>query len=167
MKMSVHERTDVDDQRAIQDTGTERSDRGPGDGGRSGRVDGSERAPCVATTGSIQRGGSSCRGSWEQGQEAGNDHVPEYTTKGDGAGQRHLCRPQPHPSDRDAGRAGWDRSATLHHRQAGAAGGGTAEPPSPQSPQTLQTTGALSPGGDAAADRWQPTRTGCRAEDPT
>ena len=33
MKMSVHERTDVDDERAVEDTGVERSDRGQGDGG--------------------------------------------------------------------------------------------------------------------------------------
>ena len=61
---------------------------GEGDGGRSGKVDGSERAPCVATTGNVSEGESSCRGSWEQGQEAVNDHVPEDKTEGDGAGQR-------------------------------------------------------------------------------
>ena len=64
----------------------------------------------------------------------------------DGAGQRPLCRTQPHPSDRYAGRASGCPSVTIH-RQAGAAGGGRAEPPSPPSPQTLQTTGALPPGG--------------------
>ena len=47
--------------------------------------------------------------------------------------------------DRDAGRARGCPSVTLH-RQAGAAGGGRAEPPSPPSPQTLQTTGALPEG---------------------
>ena len=46
------------------------------------------RAPCVATTGNVSEGESSCRGSWEQGQEAVNDRVPEDKTKGDGAVQR-------------------------------------------------------------------------------
>ena len=36
--------------------------------------------------------------------------------------------------------------------------GGRAKPPPPQSLQALQPTGALSPGGDAAADRWEPPR---------
>ena len=114
VKMSVYERTDVDDQRAIEDTGIERSDRGQGDGGPVGEADGSERAPCVATTGSIPRGGSSCRGSQEQGEKACSHHVPEDTTEGDGAGRGSLCRTQPHPSDRDAGRARGYCSVTLH-----------------------------------------------------
>ena len=48
-------------------------------------ADGSERAPSVATAGSVQRGGSCCYGSREQGQEAVYDHVPRDTTEGEGA----------------------------------------------------------------------------------
>ena len=157
MKMSVHESTDVDDQGTDEDTGAERSDLGQGECGPVGEADGSERAPYVATAGSIQRGGSSCRGSREQGEEACNHHEPEDTTEGDGVGERPICRTQPYPSDRDAGRARGCPSVTLH-READTAGGGRAEPPSPPSSQTLQTAGALSEGGDAAADRWEPPR---------
>ena len=46
----------------------ERSDRGQGDSVPVGETDGSERAPYVATAGSVQRGGSSCRGTREQGE---------------------------------------------------------------------------------------------------
>ncbi len=49
-------------------------------------ADGSERAPCVATTGSIQRGRTCCGGSREQGQEARDHHVPADTREGEGAG---------------------------------------------------------------------------------
>ena len=86
MKMSVYERTDVDYEGADEDTGVERSDRGQGDGGGGVWADGSERAPCVATTGSIQRGRTCCRGSREQGQEARDHHVPADTREGEGAG---------------------------------------------------------------------------------
>ena len=104
----------------------------------------------MATTGSIQREGSSCCDSREQGEEAGNHHVPEETTEGDGVGRGALCGTQPYPSDRDAGRARGCPSVPLY-REAGPAGRRTAESTSPQSLQTLQPTGALSPGGDAAA----------------
>ena len=86
MKMSVYERTDVDYEGADEDTGVERSDRGQGDGDGGVWADGSERAPCVATTGSIQRGRTCCRGSREQGQEARDHHVPADTREGEGAG---------------------------------------------------------------------------------
>ena len=113
MKMSVYERTDVDDERAGKDTGVERSDRRRGDRGGCGGADGGERAPCVATAGSVQRGGSSCHSSREQGQEAVDDHGHGYTTEGQGVGRSSLRRPQPHPSDRDAVGARGDRSVTL------------------------------------------------------
>ena len=77
MKMSVHERIDIDDQRADEDSGVERSDRGQGDGGGGVWADGSERAPCVATTGSKQRGRTCCGGSREQGQEAATTTCPQ------------------------------------------------------------------------------------------
>ena len=67
MKMSVYERTDVDDQGTDEDPGDERSDRGQGDGGFGVWADGSERAPYVATASSVQEGGSSCDSSREQG----------------------------------------------------------------------------------------------------
>ena len=75
MSMSVHGRIDIDDQRAVEGTGVERRDRRGGHSAADGRADGSERAPCVATAGSVQRGGSRCYGSREQGQEAVDDHV--------------------------------------------------------------------------------------------
>ena len=67
VKMSVHARSKIDSQGAEADTGAERSAGGRGDGGCCGRADGSERAPCMATDGSVQEGGSSCYGSREQG----------------------------------------------------------------------------------------------------
>ena len=54
MRMSVYGRTEIDSQGAEADTGAERSAGGRGDGGVCGRADGSERAPCMATTGSVQ-----------------------------------------------------------------------------------------------------------------
>ena len=98
VKVSVHERTDVDYERAEEDTGVERSDRRGG----GGRANGGERAPCVATAGSVQEGGSNCHSSREQGQEAVHDHGNGYTTEGQGVGRRPLRRVQPHPPDRGA-----------------------------------------------------------------
>ena len=86
------------------------------------------------------------------GGESRHHHVPEDTTEGDGAGRGALCGTQPYPSDRDAGRARGCPSVPLY-REAGLAGRRTAKSTSPQSLQALQPTGALSPGGDAAADR--------------
>ena len=45
-------------------------------------------------------GGGWQAGSRQQGQEAVHDHVPGYTTQGEGVGRRPLRRLQPHPSDR-------------------------------------------------------------------
>ena len=54
VKMSFHERTDIDDEGAEEDTGIERSERRTGDWGTGGRADGIERAPYAATSGSVQ-----------------------------------------------------------------------------------------------------------------
>ena len=104
-------------------------------------ADGSERAPWVATTGSIQKGRTCCCGSREQGEKAGNHHVPEDTTEGDGAGRGPICRTQPYPSDRDAGRTRGCPSVPLY-REAGPAGRRTAESTSPQSPPGATADGS-------------------------
>ena len=108
VKMSVYGRTDVDDERTGKDTGVERSDHRRGECGGWGRADGSERAPCVATAGSLQEGGSICHSSRQQGKEAIDDHGHGYTTEGQGVGRRPVRRAQPHPSDRTAVRARGD-----------------------------------------------------------
>ena len=106
MKMSVYERTDIDHQRAIEDSGVEWSNGREGVGGRGGQADGCERAPCMATTESISKGGSCWSGSRKQRQKAVYHHVSGDSGEGDGAGHRRLFRLQPLAFDRDAGRSG-------------------------------------------------------------
>ena len=74
VKMSVYERTDVDEERRDKDPGIERSDGRGAESGGSGGADGGERAPYVVTTGRLQEGGSICHNSREQGEKAGGDH---------------------------------------------------------------------------------------------
>ena len=99
MKMSVYERTDVDHERAIEDSGVKRSTGREGVGGRGGQAAGCERAPCMATTESISKGGSCWSGSRKQRQKAIYHHVSGDSGEGDGPGQGPLLRLQPFPSD--------------------------------------------------------------------
>ena len=144
MKMSVYERTDVDHQRAIEDSGVERSNGREGVGGRGGQVDGCERAPCMATTEGISKGGSCWSGSRKQRQKAVYHHVSGDSGGGDGAGHWRLLRLQPLAFDRDAGRSGGHPSISLH-RPAGPFGRGNRKPPSSPSAQALPSKGALPP----------------------
>ena len=152
--MSVYERTDVDHQRAIEDSGVERSNGREGVGGRGGQADGCERAPCMATTEGISKGGSCWSGSRKQRQKAVYHHVSGDSGEGDGAGHWRLLRLQPLAFDRDAGRSGGHPSVSLH-RPAGPFGRGNRKPSSSPSAQALPSKGALPPGGNAAADRWE------------
>ena len=73
-KMSVYERTEIDEERRGKDTDIERSDRKGAERGRDGGDYGSERGTHVVTTGRVQEGGSGCHSSWEQGEEAAWGH---------------------------------------------------------------------------------------------
>ena len=120
-------------------------------------ADGCERAPCVATTGGVSRGGS-CRHSTRKQRQATVDrHGCRGSGAGAGPGSRPLRRFQPLSSDRDAGRAGGHPPLALH-RPASLVGGWGPQSPAPARAQALPAQGTLPPGGDAAADRWEPSR---------
>ena len=97
VKMSVHEDIDGNGTEAV--TGIGRCVGRSVKGDRSLWFDGSERAPRMATTGSIQKGRSCCLSSREQGQDANDLHGPSNSGSCQGPGQGDLCRTQPHTSD--------------------------------------------------------------------
>ena len=106
MKMSVYERTDVDYQGAIKDTAVL-------NGVMEGKVTVAKASGLMGVSerhgwrllAAYREEGPAAVSSREQREKAGNHHVPEDTTEGDGVGRGALCRTQPYPSDRDAGRA--------------------------------------------------------------
>ena len=92
MKMSVHEDIDIDGNGTEAVTGIGRCVGRSVKGDRSLWFDGSERAPRMATTGSIQKGRSCCLSSREQGQDANDLHGPSNSGSCQGPGQGDLCR---------------------------------------------------------------------------
>ena len=137
MRMSVYERTDVDHQRAIEDSGVERSNGKEGVGGRGGQADGCERAPCMATTEGRSKGGSCWSGSRKQRQKAVYHHVSGDSGEGDGASHRRLFRLQPLAFDPRCWQIG--RASICLAPPSGGSfwAGGNRKPPSSPSAQAL------------------------------
>ena len=92
-----------------------------------------------------------------RGRRPSTTTCPEIQEKVMALATGALFRLQPLAFDRDAGRSGGHPSVSLH-RPAGSFGRGNRKPSSSPSAQALPSKGALPPGGNAAADRWEPAQ---------
>lgn len=154
VKMSVHERIDIEQTRAGEGTSTEWCAGGEIGCQGGGESDGSERTSRLATCGQISKGGCCCAGSRQSRTAAYSRYGGRNQRQGEGIGSRTIPGIQSLPYDRGPhGARGVAYLPVISTADSDRYRGH--ESKEEETSPTPQPQGAIPRGGDAAADRWQ------------